>query len=331
MMTTVESSAPFSGFPFAASSRIVRDLDLAKADFENPTAEYGEDLDAFTADIPKKCFAEQGPVLLLARHGLAFGNAERCFQGKSYSPLVPVGFQQADHLGERLQPFQLGATIYCSPLERSLRTATRARDHAGSTAEIIQLQDLVEVDPGILDLRFKKRSSQEIDGFFEQIKDVGTRADYKNKYGLRDDELDLILKQMQDNRKILQTYARLAQLSEDDYVKYLQKQGKKHINFAIPNGESLESAKIDRAHRVKENIYDRLAPGYHFVTSHGLNIRLQILELLGIDLKSRDQAFGFEQGNACLNVLWRPKKDWKLLVLNSPTVIPGDVSTQDVD
>lgn len=61
--------------------------------------------------------------MFLARHGATALSAEDRFAGSTNVPLGPDGHRQAERLGLRLSGEKIAA-IYCSPLQRTVETAT---------------------------------------------------------------------------------------------------------------------------------------------------------------------------------------------------------------
>lgn len=303
---------------------LVPSMSAPTVDFKIPVPKYSS-LDAYWEEAPRQRYAERGTVVLLGRHAQSFGNAQEIYQGDFYSPVTPAGFKQADAQADLLRRFEIGAKIYCSDTLRVVQSVTRVVERLGLSAELYKIPDLREVHPGILDARFKKRNSREIEFFLKRMKDKVVRDDYRKEMALTDDELDLILQQMESGQYHFRQYGELAGLSEDAYREELRRQGKRSVDFSQPNGVSYRTAYDVHAARLDETIFSRLGNGIHFVNGHGLKNRIIMLKLLGIPLVGHEQLFSFRQENACLNVLWRSEAGWELHVLNeSPGIVGSD-------
>jgi broad specificity phosphatase PhoE len=86
--------------------------------------------------------------LFLARHGQTDWNAEHRLQGQADRPLTALGVAQAQALCELLarQPIQ---AIYCSPLQRTVATATPLAQALG--LEVRKSAAMLEIDYGVLE------------------------------------------------------------------------------------------------------------------------------------------------------------------------------------
>lgn len=99
----------------------------------------------------------------LVRHAQTVGNHRRCFQGRTDSPLSPLGLRQAQCLGTYFAG-QAVETIYSSHLTRSIQTAQVIATSTGT---------VVKIEPGLAEIDF---------GAWERltIEEVETR--FKHEY-----------------------------------------------------------------------------------------------------------------------------------------------------
>src|SRR5262245_42096399 len=111
--------------------------------------------------------------IYLARHGETEWNAERRLQGRTDVPLNSTGRQQAAKLAERLKGIRLDA-IYCSTLNRSVETATIARNG-------LPLNKL----PGLNERNHGKFEGTKVDG-----SDPAAEQEWRRRRRDPDDELD---------------------------------------------------------------------------------------------------------------------------------------------
>ena len=97
--------------------------------------------------------------IYLVRHARSEGNEAGRFQGRTDTPLAPVGLEQAEHLGERFKALPLAA-IYASPLQRTRQTA----------AAIAAYHDLeVQIEPDIIEINmgdFENRAFEEVKSMY---------------------------------------------------------------------------------------------------------------------------------------------------------------------
>jgi len=101
----------------------------------------------------------------LVRHAQTLRNRRRCFQGRTDTPLSPLGLRQAQCLETYFAGRALGA-IYSSNLDRSIQTA---RAIASATGTVVKTESgLAEIDFGTwegltteeVETRFKREYSQ---------------------------------------------------------------------------------------------------------------------------------------------------------------------------
>ncbi len=83
--------------------------------------------------------------IYIARHGATLWNAEGRRQGRTDTPLSPIGVQQARALAERMADIPLEA-VYSSPLTRASETARMIAERHGLTVTLSD--DLLEMDLG---------------------------------------------------------------------------------------------------------------------------------------------------------------------------------------
>lgn len=92
--------------------------------------------------------------LLLIRHAIAAGNAEKRMLGQLDVPLTLEGQQQAQQLGQFLHAYSWQPThLYCSPLQRAVQTLRILRDCNNkpiSTLPIQRSTALLEINTGVL-------------------------------------------------------------------------------------------------------------------------------------------------------------------------------------
>ncbi|MGI6403747.1 MAG: histidine phosphatase family protein [Oscillospiraceae bacterium] len=99
--------------------------------------------------------------IYLVRHARSEGNEAGRFQGRTDTPLAPLGLEQAAYLAERFAALPLDA-IYASPLQRARQTA--AAIAACHNLEVQTEPDVIEIDLG----DFENRTLEEVSQLYPQ-------------------------------------------------------------------------------------------------------------------------------------------------------------------
>lgn len=112
--------------------------------------------------------------IYLVRHAQTVGNAQQRFQGRTDTPLSPLGRKQAQYLARRFWALPLEA-VYASPL---LRTRQTAQAIAATRGLSLRLEEgLIEMDGGLLeDLTYREMAAlypEEVELFSNRMHEFG--------------------------------------------------------------------------------------------------------------------------------------------------------------
>lgn len=271
----------------------------------------------FLADYPNRRWLEEGALVVIDRHAKSVCNSVGFLQGASESPLVASGVAQAATLGASLSSLPID-TIYTSPLERSVETANAMSSGMTARSPVVIEPDLSELDLGLLEWRPDPMTSAELDVLLTSLFDPAGREAFKAKYGLTDSETDLLRDASLKQRDLVRAEASRQGISEDELVARMLKV-LEDIDYRPPGGQTFREL-AERVAREKMRLdgteFDGRAVA---LVSHGMPDRLLIMEMLGLPFTGIEELSSIPQGNADINVLWRPKgsDQWQILVLNS--------------
>lgn len=259
----------------------------------------------------------KGKFVILLRHTISlFNRVSELFNGDNDSPLIAEGYEQLKALTATLKGFSIDE-ILSSPLERALDPAFILRRELGVTEPVKDIKDLEEMERGVLSGRPKKLNAAQIDALFSEFDDPAYRQTFQEKYHVTESEMDLVFTIARERRAILQTRAKAAGKSEDDYVAWVT-EIENTLDVAPPDGDSFRQDE-ERKGLLVELLFNSLKSGSHLVMSHGMTNRFLMLKMLKIPLMSVDQLFEIGQGYGAINVLWQAEgsNEWALLVFNS--------------